>query len=180
MPTPIRTKPVQDDIPKVNNELAVGEDLEFQHRWWRFENIVWSSFALILLLDFLGLFGRGPLAKAHMRSTDGAMKVDYERVERFSTPSVMRVSFGPAAVRDGKIEFWVSESIIKELGAQRISPQPASSILSQGGILYTWPATDHPASAAFALEPSGPGVKRMSVELPQIGDQLSARIFVMP
>ena len=53
-----------DEVPKVDNAVAVGEDLEFQERWWTFERVIWSFFALILLADMLGAFGRGWLAKA--------------------------------------------------------------------------------------------------------------------
>lgn len=35
MPTEHPTEPVQDSIPKINDELAVGTDMEFQDRWWR-------------------------------------------------------------------------------------------------------------------------------------------------
>ena len=57
------TKPVEDSVAKVNDEIAVGEDLEFQRKWWRFENIAWIFFALIIVLDVAGLFGRGRLCQ---------------------------------------------------------------------------------------------------------------------
>ncbi len=96
--------PVEDSVPKVDDEVAVGEDLEFQRRWWRFERIVWIFFTLLIVCDLLGLFGRGPLAKAQLHSSDGALNVRYERIERTGTPSMMVIQFGPAAVRDGKIQ----------------------------------------------------------------------------
>jgi hypothetical protein len=86
-----KTEPVTDSVPKINDEVAVGEDLEFQRSWWRFERCVWILFAVLVFLDVLGVFGRGPLAKAHAEAADGSMKIDYERVERFSTPSIMTV-----------------------------------------------------------------------------------------
>ena len=84
----IHTTPVQDSVPKVANELAVGEDLDFQRKWWRFEKIVWVLFLIIVLLDIAGVFGRGPVAKAHARTSRGLMTIDYQRIERFSTPSI--------------------------------------------------------------------------------------------
>src|SRR5581483_3774026 len=143
--------PVEDTIPKIENELAVGEDLEFQRRWWRFEHGVWICFTVILVLDIAGVFGRGPLAKAHVRTSDGAITMTYERFERFQTPSLISLHLGPTAVRNGHIQLWVSQSIIKPLGNQRIIPQPASSALAQEGVLYTWPSGDRPDSIDFAL-----------------------------
>ena len=55
---PDSTQPVTDSVPKINDELAVGEDLAFQRRWWRFENAVWIFFALLVILDLIGAFGR--------------------------------------------------------------------------------------------------------------------------
>ncbi|HEY0760013.1 MAG TPA: hypothetical protein VGD59_12235 [Acidisarcina sp.] len=192
MATPMRTVPVEDSVPKVGNELAVGEDLSFQRKWWVFERIVWTLFVLVVVLDVAGVFGRGPAANAHMHTPDGAMNVRYERIERFSTPSIMTIEFGRTAVRDGKIQLWVSDSIVKELGNQRIVPQPLSSITGDGGIYYTFPTTDSPDSVEFALQPSKPGVFHFSLRVqpntatPGTGaaspapEQLQARVVVMP
>ncbi len=59
MSTQPLTKPVEDSVPKVSEAVAVGENLDFQRSWWRFERVVWSVFLVILICDVLGLFGRG-------------------------------------------------------------------------------------------------------------------------
>lgn len=179
MATP-RTRPVEDSISKVGNELAVGEDLEFQRKWWRFETAIWILFALILAADLSGIFGRGPLAKASAKTADGTMKIDYERVLRYETPDVMTIHFGPNAIQNGKIELWVSETVIQPLGNRRIIPQPKSSILDGDGILYTWPTASHPNSVSFALEPSTPGSQKFTVRLESTGDIITRHVWVMP
>lgn len=171
--------PVTDSVSKVNNEIAVGEDLEFQRKWWRFERVVWTVFTAIIVLDLLGAFGRGYLANSTMRATDGTMDVKYEHIERFSTPSMLRIQFGPAAVHDGKIQLYVSQSIVSKLGNRRVIPQPASSVAKQNGILYTFPASAKGASAAFALQPTRPGVFHIALQVPG-GEKLRSRIFVVP
>ncbi len=179
MPAPVHRTPVEDTVPKVNNEIAVGEDVEFQRRWWSFERGVWILFALIVALDLAGAFGRGPLAHARMRTADGAMDVKYERIERTGTPSVLSIQFSPAAIHDGKVQFWVSESMLEQLGNQRIAPQPAISTVGQGGVLYTFPATAGSASAVLALRPSAPGIFPFTLRV--LGSpELHANIFVMP
>jgi hypothetical protein len=185
---PSQTAPVADSVAKIGNELAVGEDLEFQRKWWRFEKAIWVLFILILVLDLAGVFGRGPVAKAHVITPGGAMIVDYERIERFSTPSILTIHFGPSAVHDGKIQLWVSDTITKSLGNQRIVPQPVTSTIGNGGILYTFDTTPLPDSIAFALQPSKPGIARFQLRMPKPGatlddppqDQLQARVLVMP
>ncbi|MBV8809892.1 MAG: hypothetical protein JO033_14570 [Acidobacteriaceae bacterium] len=140
----IETKPVEDTISKVNDELAVGSDLQFQHKWWRFTHALWIFFGCVIVADLLGCFGRGPLANATAQTNDRTIQVKYERIERYAAPSILRIDFGPTAIHEGKIQFWVGESVIKALGAQRFIPQPEKSVVGQDGISYTFPCPDSP------------------------------------
>ncbi len=186
MPVETRTSPVEDTVAKVNDEVAVGEDLVFQRRWWRFERAVWIFFAVLVLLDVLGLFGRGPLSKTHRETPDGALGMSYEWVERFSTPSILTVRFGPAAVRDGQVRLWVSSEVVRELGNQRVIPEPTSSTTARDGVIYTFAATGNPSAVAFALQPSVIGRTHFSVKLVSDGTlsvpqgTLGAKVLVMP
>lgn len=183
---PTQTAPVEDSVAKVGDELAVGEDLEFQRKWWRFEKIVWIVFLIIVLLDLAGVFGRGPVASVHRRSSNHLMLIDYERIQRFSTPSIMTIHFDPAAVKDGKIQLWVSDSLVKELGNQRIVPQPISSVIGNGGILYTFGSSPLPDSIGFALQPSNPGIWHFQMHIPGATledpplDQFQTKVVVVP
>ncbi len=174
-----KTKPVEDTIGKVNDELAIGEDLPFQRKWWHFEFGLWVFFTILVLMDLLGFFGRGYMAKARYPTQDGSMNIEYERVERFSTPSVITVHFGQSAPQNGQIEFWVSDSLVKELGAQRVVPEPSESILGDGGIRYKFPSTAIPDSAEFALEPAHVGISILRMRV--VGhEEVSLKILVMP
>jgi hypothetical protein len=173
------SKPVEDSVPKVDNAIAVGEDLDFQRKWWRFERIAWVLFGVIILCDVLGLFGRGYLANAERRTGDGSVDLKYERVERASTPSIMTFRFGPSAVHDGRIRLFVSEDVVKALGAQRISPQPAESVVGGGGITYTFPASDPDAVVEIMLEPSFPGVHSFEVGVPG-SEMVREKVAVVP
>lgn len=180
MAAPARTRPIDDSVPGDRSELSVGENLDFQRRWWSFENMVWTAFAIIIALDIAGVFGRGPLAKVHKATPDGAMKMTWDRFQRFQTPSIISIHFGPNAVRDGKLQLWVSQSVITRLGNQRIIPQPASSELKAEGLLYTWPSGAHPDSADFGLEPAHPGIYQFTIRLPALNDELTDRVIVWP
>src|SRR3954470_3149241 len=136
MPVESPQKPVTDSVPKVNHEIAVGSDLEFQRRWWKFEGWVWAVFTTLIILTGIGCLGRGPLAKAHVRAADGSMELRYERIARFRTPSVITATFSPDAVHDGRVRLWASEDLVRRLGAESVIPQPAESALSSGGIAY--------------------------------------------
>lgn len=182
MPSPTTT-PIADSVPKVENDIAVGEDLEFQRKWWRFERGVWIFFLVLLICDVLGLFGRGWLAKAQRATPDHALVLDYERIERASTPSIMTLHFAPAAIHGGQIQLFVSESLYKPLGAQRIAPQPAVSALTNGGLTYTFAATSGPNTVEIALEPSFPGVHRFRMQLlggASPDDTIEGSVVVVP
>lgn len=178
MAQPFR-RPVVDSVPKVADEVAVGEGLNFQRKWWKFERIIWLLFLVVLICDVLGLFGRGWLAKAKLSTPDHSLTVDYERVERAGTPSIMTLHFGPAAERNGHIQVFVGNEVIRGLGARRISPQPASSVLTDGGITYTFAAGSTPTIAEIALQPMFPGGHEIRIQVP--GSQpIQAHVFVMP
>ena len=179
MTTDSKTNPVEDSVPKIDGSVAVGEDLDFQRRWWRFERIIWTFFVLVIICDLLGLLGRGYLAKAQRSTADQSIQVKYEKVERVNAPSIMSISFGPSAIRDGKIKLFVSESVVKELGARRVVPEPASSTVGEGGVTYMFPATTLPATVEFELSPSRPGIPSFTAGV--VGaEMVKAKVTVLP
>jgi hypothetical protein len=179
MVTEPASKPLEDSVARVNDEIAVGEDLDFQRKWWRFENAAWVFFTLIIVLDLAGLFGRGPIAKAERRSTDGTIDLQYERIERTNSPSILTVRFAESAIHDGKISLYVSESLVKGLGTQRIIPAPQNTVVGEAGLTYTFPASRPPATIDLALEPTGPGIYDFVIGV--AGAQpIHAKIFVVP
>jgi hypothetical protein len=173
------TKPVTDTVRKVDDEIAVGSDLQFQRRWWRFERCIWTLFTILIVLALLGGLGRGFLARAHYRMPDGSVDIEYERITRFGAPSVITATFGPEVVHDGRLRFWVSDDLVKRLGNQRIIPQPAESVLSDGGIEYAFSAAGPPCTVQFSLEPTAPGRRHLTFRIP--GRQpIQLGIFVLP
>lgn len=175
----VEYRPVEDSVPMVDGQVAVGEDIEFQRRWWRFEKIIWSLFGLILLADLSGILGRGPLAKAERTAPDHTFNLKYERVERANTSSMMTFTPGAAAVHDGAFRLFVSDSIVKELGAQRVIPQPQSSIIGNGGTTYSFQATSLPMIVQIELKPSFVGMHHFTVSVPG-GQPVEAKAFVLP
>ena len=179
MPQGTDTKPVEDSVARSAGTIAVGEDLEFQRSWWKFERFVWIVFALILVADLSGLLGRGPLSKAEGQTSDGALRLKYEKVERSNTPSIMTVLPAAGALRDGSLHLFVSDSVLNKLGAQRIIPAPASSTLGDGGVTYVFPATALPMTVQFALQPSFIGSHTFRVGLSS-GNAIQGKVLVLP
>lgn len=179
MVTKPSTAPVTQSAPRVNHEIEVGEDLEFQRKWWRFENLAWILFTLIIVLDMAGLFGRGPIAKAERHAADGTIDIKYERIERTDSPSILTIDFGPSAIHDGKIKLFISESLVKGLGTQRVVPAPTETTIGEGGLTYTFPASKPPATVDLALQPSGPGIYHFKIAVTN-AEPIQAKILVVP
>ena len=173
------TKPVGDDVPLVDGKVAVGEDLAFQRRWWRFERIIWIVFGVILIADLVGLLGRGPLANAERMTPDGVLRVKYERVLREGTPSIVTILPESSAVHDGKLQLFVSDSIVKQFGAQRVIPQPETSAVGNGGVTYTFAATADPITVQIELKPSFIGSHPFRIGVPGHGE-IASSSFVLP
>jgi hypothetical protein len=178
-PPEVQTKPVEDLGHRVDDAISVGEDLDFQEKWWKFENAVWWFFGFLIVCDLLGVFGRGVLAMAEAKTPDGALDMKYERIERTMTPSVLRLYFAPNAVHDGKYKLYVSASLVQELGNQRIAPQPEVSAVGDGGFIYTFPALGQPATVSLSLEPSAPGIYPIKIGVPG-GQMIERKIVVVP
>jgi hypothetical protein len=159
--------------------LKLGEDLEFQRKWWRFENFAWILFTLIIVLDLAGLFGRGPIAKAERGAADGTIDVKYERIERADSPSILTIDFGPSAIHDGKIKLYISESLVKGLGTQRVVPAPTETTIGDGGLTYTFPASEPAATVDLALQPSAPGIYDFTIGVAN-AEPIQAKVFVVP
>jgi hypothetical protein len=170
-------KAVGDSVQKINYEVAVGEDLQFQRRWWKFEGVMWWVITAILLLNFAGIFGRGPLSHAHM--SNEAIEVKYERVERTGTPAILKVEFKSPALNSGKVKLHASQSVVEELGAQRVIPSPLDSAVGNAGLTYMFSAEQAPASVEFALQPPRPGIYQFTIQVPG-SSALTARVIVVP
>jgi hypothetical protein len=174
-----KTKRVEDSVPKVNNELAVGSDPEFQDRWEIFERIAWTVFLLFIVASLAGAFGRGPLAQAKAKASDGSLEVKYERVQRSGTPSIMTIAFPQSSVQNDTVQLWADDNLVKPLGTQRVVPQPFTSVLSAGGILYTFPATTTPFSVEFQTQPGAIGGADLKLQVPGKA-MVRIHVFVMP
>lgn len=107
------------------------------------------------------------------------MEIKYERVERFSTPSVLTIIINTGVKDNGKVQLWANEALLKPLGNQRVVPQPDKSEIGNGGVLYTFPASQGSASVEFQMQPSSLGRVELKLRIPG-HSEVSLNIFVMP
>lgn len=169
----LELEPVDPGMGKGDGELAVGEDLHFQERWRRFERAMWVVFGLVVIAALLGAFGHGWLAEASREAADGSLRVEYERIERVGAPSLFVMRWRGA----GDEPLHVGDALVRELGAARVIPEPARSVVGDG-VTYTFPVAGN-AKVELALEPRKPGVHTFDVRRGD-GASVRGRILVLP
>jgi hypothetical protein len=170
---------VPDKFPRVDGSVSISEDLDFQRRWWKFQRIAWFVLVAVLIADALGVFGQGWLSHAQRSAPDGTLHLRYDRIERAGAPSEIVIEFGKAAVINHQVNVFASQNIVKELGAQRIIPEPRTSQVGPGGLTYTFPAVDSPATVSIALQPVKPGLHKIELSVPG-SMPVHANILVLP
>lgn len=171
-------KAVGDDVPKVDGAVAVGEDLQFQRRWWKFECVVWSLFVLVLLADASGILGRGPLAKAERRSRDGTLVVKYERVQREN------ILHADHSSRAGCAAGWQAAVVCKRRRFEAVwraagDSGPETSAVGDGGVTCTFAATGPAMTVQMDLKPVNLGTQHFSVAV-RGGQRVQAETLVLP
>lgn len=169
----------RSSVGRVNDEIAVGTDIAFERKWWRLEKVVWTVMALLLVAGLSGAMGRGPLAKVNTQTPDNSLQMQYERFERYKTPSTLGLTLTGSAIQNHRALVWVSESLLKSLGTQRISPEPAVSEPGDNRTLYAFPAEDGEAKLQFTLEPGQPGIFDIAVGVVH-GPELHRQVIVWP
>lgn len=104
----------------------VKEDMRMQQRVWRFERVGWYVLVLIVLLALVGVFGNGPLSDAQATSTDGRIKVEYQRLSRSGTTDNLRIIVRGNAGEPVKV--LLGGSLLQEASIETMQPEPQASI----------------------------------------------------
>jgi hypothetical protein len=107
------------------------------------------------------------------------MRVTYDHVVRSGTPCNLAVQFGADAAQGNSVQLVVSDSVVKSLGARRVIPQPDTSQIAAGRMMYTFPSANPPGEVDFELQPGAPGLYRFSLQVPG-HPAVTRRVLVLP
>ena len=86
-------------------DLEISHELGLHHQFWVLQRFGWLLIVLIVLGAIMGLFGSGLLSQTVAGQQNSALWVEYERFWRMKSPMLVRVYFGPAAIRKGQRMF---------------------------------------------------------------------------
>ena len=94
-------------------DLELVQDLALEEREWTIQRIGWLLMALVVVSALLGLFGAGPLSSRVIASRDGRFKLEYDRFERYQSPSRLLVQL--RANGQAKARIWLSRNFIESV-----------------------------------------------------------------
>lgn len=176
MPQQRRSK-VRDPVPR--ETVQVAEDMAFQKRTWAVERIAWVVMALLLVAALLGLFSVGPLSRTQAGSPE-ALRVNYERFQRYQAPSTMRLDLGPAAIAAGEASIHLGKALVEAVQIEQIRPEPREAAAVGGGLRLVFDVVpEQPASIYFQIRPQKIGFIDGSIGLPD-GTTVDIGQFVYP
>ncbi|GBD16097.1 hypothetical protein HRbin26_00992 [bacterium HR26] len=133
-------------------ELEIEEDLDFQRRMWRVQQIGWALLVLVVVAALLGLFGKGPLSRAVAGGTGVSFTVEYERFGRYKAPMRMTVHIGPGVAQQGQIRLWLAREYLDAVQIQQIVPEPVDVLSQEDGTTYVIQVADSSAPTTVTFD----------------------------
>lgn len=92
----------------------------------RIERLAFGLLVLFVIGALLGVFGDGPLSRTTATSTDGQVRVDYQRFCRRVTPQVLDITF-PVPPGADSIELSINGEYLRAIQITETFPQPVES-----------------------------------------------------
>jgi hypothetical protein len=153
-------------------ELDVGQDLEFEKRWWKIERTGWAVIALVLLAALLGFLGPGPLTKKTAGMRNGPLWLEYYRFQRYQAPVELRVNVGAGAAKDNHLGLWINQQYIEAIQIHHVDPEPESVELAGQRFVYTFKAAELSAAGkiVFHFKPTTFGKTSVQIGLVNGGE----------
>lgn len=129
-------------------------DSESDHRFhrneWRIQRLGWVLVAMFLALAVVGLFGNGPLSRAH--ADNGAGSLEYQRFTRYGLSTDLVVT--PAAsTNDDVIRVEINSDYLEAFRVEHVTPEPVAVRLAGPNIVYEFASGAPGASISFHMSP---------------------------
>jgi hypothetical protein len=124
-------------------------ELIFHEREWRIQRVGWALLVVFLAFALGGLFGNGPLSRAH---ADGAAgRVEYERFVRYGLTTDLVIT--PTGSAHGVNRIEIDADYLEAFRVEHITPEPAAVRLSGPRIVYEFASAAPGASISFHIRP---------------------------
>lgn len=141
---------------------------ELQRRSWIAQRAGWLALALMLSSALAGLAGPGPLSRAFAQDEDGALRVEYNRVDHYASRSKLSVIVAAGHARDGRLRLRFNEGYLRAMRVEQVLPEPERVEAAEDGIYFVFAAlaAQRPTRIDFDMQPSEFGRVEGRIGLP--------------
>jgi len=138
-----------------SRSYPIEEDMPNQRSAWRFERVGWFGLLMLVGLTLAGLFSKGPLSQVEPQSSDGSLKVRYERFSRNGAQDDVIVTAKGAP--NCMLYLVLNGELFEGLSIEGLNPQPAP-LRSKGRDLVIPMLADEDGTATLYLTVRSNGV----------------------
>lgn len=163
---------------KTKQQEDFRSELAFHEREWRLQRIGWAFIALVPLLALTGLFGSGPLSDVQV-SVDGVGTLHYERFVRRGAHTVVTIEPSARGGSGQRVPVALASDYLEGFELEQITPEPVSTQLVAGRVIFEFERRGTAAAIAFHLQPERIGRHRTQVVVDS-GPPLVMRQFTYP
>lgn len=138
--------------------LSPAQVARFQRREWAVQRAGWLVLWAFLLCGAAGLFGRGPVAHAHVVGLNG-WRVDYDQFARNGTPTTLTMTIPAAGAQGDTATVWLDREYADRVDIQRVTPDPVEVGVDPGRLVYRFLVSRGQGSVrvVFDLQPQAVG-----------------------
>ena len=167
-------------VPR-HGDIEIDQDPEFQQRDWRVQRVGRIAMAVILIAALAGAFGDGVLSSRTVRTADGRLAVEYDRIARHGAPQPLRVHVAARAPGDSIVDVWIAQQYVHGIVMREISPPPAETWAGGERLVYRFRLADLPRTAVIVFQADANDLWNRSGAIGLVnGDSVRFRQFVLP
>jgi hypothetical protein len=159
---------------------VVDEDLAQERAEWRLQTGAWIVLALFVAAAAAGLFGSGPLSKAHLDS--GPLSLIAQRFARRGAPTEVELRIArPVSTSGGaELSVWIEGPWLDASRIEQVTPPPLDTRLQPGRARFTFAApTEWPLLVRLRVSTDGFGSLPFAAGLDE-GPRVAFTPFVFP
>ena len=150
-------------------DLEIEQDLNFQKRDWRWQQIGRAALLLVIGAALLGLFGNGWLSEVQVRSADGRIALGYSRIARREAVAFFRFEVRGSPTTDSIVELWIDRDYAHSLKIGSVTPEPELTRTASDRLIYRFRVFNPADSIEIVIEATLLGFGRRRAEVGLIG-----------
>lgn len=157
----------------------IENNVEFERKWHRFEQVVWVALVALLVAICLGYFGRGPQARRTAVAADGSLSVTYDSVLRSHAQSEIELIVERGPVGGSEVHVRLAGAWLTSVPYLQMLPEPSAATARRDSTTYTFRAeTEKPARIRLVQRTTAIGHFRSVASLPGHPDVVIEQIVL--